>query len=127
MNFTNTVGPIDKFTEEYMKPHTTNLRINHTISEEELRKLVSKYPNVTNIKILGKNITDEIIRIIAESYENLERIYLGKSVEITNQAIIALSENCKKLTHIDINSCKEITDRGLRALSENCKKLRQKS
>lgn len=103
---------------------TLDLSHCHKLDELSICELIKNNPNVTTLILndCGRQITDNVIKTITESCENLKSISV-EGAPISDQAIEKLVTQLPHLNSLKLSKCGNITDLALQHIAEKCKNL----
>ncbi|XP_059296709.1 F-box/LRR-repeat protein 3-like [Lycium ferocissimum] len=123
LDFVN--NPIDKKSfslvcKSFYAIESHHRKILKPFRSEHLTKILSRYPQVTNLDLsLCPRITDSSLTVVASfCKEMLRSINLSRSKFFTHVGLSSLVMNCVNLVEIDLSNATELKDVGAAALAE---------
>lgn len=98
------------------------------ITPDILRAFHGFFPNLTSLRLLGADINDEALGIIATQWPNLQSLDLPHNLAAKFTATgLARLGGCPNLVKLNIEYMMDMDDAMLQALRENCPNLRELS
>ncbi len=102
------------------KLKTLVLNGNDFITDDVIIPNLPYWPELTDLSIRCRNITDKTILAIAENCPNLVILDIGRCFGLSsNSALIELSQKCKKINHLNICALKFLDDNTLFQITSN--------
>jgi phage FluMu protein Com len=92
-------------------------------TDDDLKMLIDKCPNLQQLNLCGTEITDEGFKAITEKCPNLQQLNLT-STGVTDEGLKTITEKCPNLLQLDLAHT-QVTDEGIAAIAEKCPNLQQ--
>ncbi|AIK96574.1 hypothetical protein [Candidatus Odyssella acanthamoebae] len=112
---------VSSFFYNFVNSTRNHLKLKCSITDENLIKLVKKYPNITSLNLEEcEELTDVALLTVAKMCPNLTSLNLLGCRKVTAVALIKVAEMCPKLPPLDPRKCQVITMAAIRRVAEEC-------
>lgn len=92
-------------------------------NDADLQAITQICPNLTDINLDGKKISNHAIEALAQKCPSLTSISLRNCQGLRDEGLLALAKNCPQLAHVDLQDCENYSENGLIAFIQNCPHL----